>query len=123
MNFMLLASTLAALGSAAGHSALSEIKILRPLYGERLGEGVLKSATTRRTLRAVVHLPSVAWALTSILTFGFVWHGTTPPLWFVIYGAALYGFSALGNFWGLRRIHIGNVLLTLAAVALVMGSR
>lgn len=123
MNIVLLVSTLAALASAVGHSWLGETKILGPLYQERTGEGVLKSAATRRTLRAVFHLPSVAWALTGILTFGFVWHGTTPPIWFVVYGVVLYGLSAIGNFWGLRRIHIGNVMLTLAAVFLVAGSR
>jgi len=122
MNYLLLASTLAALGTAIGHSWLGETKILRPLYHERTNEGVLKSAATRRILRAVFHLPTVAWALTGILTFGFVWHGTTPPLWFVIYGATLYGLSAIGNFWGLRRLFIGNILLTLAAVLLVVGS-
>ena len=100
MNYVLLLSTMAALGSAAGHSWLGETKILRRLYAERPGEGVLKPAATRRTLRAVFHLPSVMWALTGILTFGFVWHGTTPPVWFVIYGGAVFGFSALGNFWG-----------------------
>ena len=122
MNILLLASTVAALASAAGHSWLGETKILRPLYGERTNEGILKPAATRRTLRAVFHLPSVMWAATGILTFGFTWHGTTPPLWFVIYGVAIYGLSAIGNFWGLRRIHIGNILLTLAAVFLVAGS-
>lgn len=122
MNFLLLGSTLAALGTAIGHSWLGETKILRPLYGERINEGVLKSAATRRTLRAVFHLPSVMWGATGILTFGFTWHGTTPPLWFVIYGAVIYGVSAIGNLWGLRRIHIGNILLTLAAIFLVAGS-
>ncbi len=122
MNFVLLVSTLAALASAAGHSWLGETKILRPLYSERINEGVLKPVATRRVLRAVFHLPSVIWAATGILTFGFTWHGTTPPLWFVIYGVTIYGLSAIGNFWGLRRIHIGNILLTLAAVFLAAGS-
>ena len=123
MNFVLLLSTLAALVSAAGHSWLGETKILRPLYGERKDGGVLKPAATRRVLRAVFHLPSIIWAATGILTFGFVWHGTTPPVWFVIYGVVVYGTSALGNLWGLRRIHIGNIALTAAALFLVVGSR
>ena len=103
MNIALLLSTFSALAAALGHSWLGETKMLRPLYLERADEGVLKPVATRRVLRAVFHLPSIVWALTGILIFGFVWHGTTPPVWFVVYGAALYGLSAAGNFWGLRR--------------------
>ncbi len=122
MNLALLFSTLAAVATAVGHSWLGETKILRPLYAERSDDGVLKPIATRRVLRAVFHMPSMMWASTGILTFGFVWHGTTPPVWFVIYGAAVYGISAVGNFWGLRRPHIGNILLTVAAATLVIGS-
>lgn len=123
MNIALLISVLAAFGTAIGHSMLGETRILGPLYADHAGAGVLKPAATRRVLRAVFHLPSVIWVLTGILTFGFVWHDTTPPLWFVIYGAALYGFSAAGNFWGLRRLHLGSVLLTVAAIFLVIGAQ
>ena len=122
MNIALFLSMLAAFGTAIGHSRLGETKILGPLYAENAQTGVLKSLATRRVLRAVFHLPSVIWVLTGILTFGFVWHGTTPPMWFVIYGAAVYGLSAAGNFWGLRRLHLGSVLLALAAVLLVIGA-
>ena len=122
MNLLLLSSTLAALGTAVGHSWIGEAKILRPLYAEPRQGGVLEKPDMRRILRAVFHLPSLAWALTGILTFGFVWHGTTPPIWFMVFGAALYGFSAIANFWGLRRLFIGNILLTIAAVSLVAGT-
>ncbi len=122
MNTALLISSLAGVATAFGHSWLGETMILRPLYRERKDQGVLAPAATRRILRAVFHLPSLAWALTAIMTFGFVYHGTTPPIFFTVYGAALYGLSAMGNLWGLRRVHVGNVLLTIAAVALVVGA-
>ena len=122
MNVFLLISVVSGLGTAIGHSVLGEQRILRPLYAERSAEGVLEPIATRRILRAVFHLPSFFWVLTALLTFGFVWHGTTPPSWFVVYGAVLYGGSAIGNFWGLRRLHVGNVLLSAAAISLVAGS-
>ncbi len=122
MNTALLISSLAGIATAVGHSWLGETAILRPLYREYKGEGVLAPAATRRILRAVFHLPSLAWALTAILTFGFVYHGTTPPIFFTVYGAVLYCLSAAGNLWGLRRPHVGNILLTIAAVALVIGA-
>ena len=122
MNIALLISSLAGIATALGHSFLGEKKILGPLYLEQKDQGVLAPSATRRTLRAVFHLPSVVWFLTGVLTFGFVYHGTKPPIWFVIYGAALYGLSAAGNFWGLRRPHVGNILLTIAAVGLAVGT-
>jgi len=122
MNTALLLSSLAGIATAFGHSFLGEKKLLGPLYHESCAGGVLASSATRRTLRAVFHLPSITWLLTGVLTFGFVYHNTTPPIWFAIYGIALYGFSAVGNFWGLRRLHVGNILLTIAALGLAVGT-
>lgn len=123
MNNALLVSAIAAVVVGFGHSLLGEWKVLRPLYRERTASAVIAIAGMRRLLRVIWHMPSFVWALTGVFTYGFVHHGTTPPTWFVIYAAMIYGAGALGNFWGVRKIHIGNVLLTVAAVALVIGAR
>jgi len=131
MNIALLTSAFLGVATAAAHSWLSETKILRPLFAEeanRMSEGaqskrVLAPPAMRRLMRAVWHLPSLGWAATGVLTYGFVHHGTTPPVWFVVYGVVIYAGAGLANAWALRSLHPGNVLLPLAAALLVAGSR
>lgn len=130
MNIALLLSGLLGVASAAGHSWLSERYVLRPLLAES-DSRVLASPAMRRLMRAVWHLPSASWALTGVLTYGFVHHGmvndltasqSAPPVWFVVYGALVYGLPAAANAWALRKVHPGNVLLSLAAALLIVGS-
>ena len=53
------------IATAIGHSLISERKILGPLYAGNPG-GVLKSRSTRAVIRAVFHMPSIAWAVLGI---------------------------------------------------------
>jgi hypothetical protein len=53
------------IATAIGHSLISERKILGPLYAGNPG-GVLKSHRTRAVIRAVFHMPSIAWAVLGI---------------------------------------------------------
>ena len=53
------------IATAIGHSLISERKILGPLYAGNPG-GVLKSRRTRAVIRAVFHMPSIAWAVLGI---------------------------------------------------------
>lgn len=122
MNYALLISAAAAVLAGLGHSILGEWKVLRPLYEERTASAVLAIAGIRRLLRVIWHMPSFVWIATGVLTYGFVRHGATPPAWFVVYASVIYGAGAIGNFWGLRRFHLGSIVLTIAAVALIVGA-
>lgn len=120
-DLALTVSAIAAVIVAAAHSFLGELKILRPLYENRGASSALSIAGARRVVRAVWHMPSFIWAATGIVTYGFVYHGTTPPGFFVIYACFVYLVGAIGNAWSLRKIHIGSLLLALAAAALLYG--
>ena len=119
MDVALLVSAVAALVAAIGHSFLGERKVLRSLFENRAASSALAISGSRRLIRGVWHLPSIIWVLTGLATYGFVYHGTTPPAFFAVYGALIYGFSALINFWSLRRFHLGALVLLVAAGALI----
>ncbi|WP_395647545.1 hypothetical protein [Terricaulis sp.] len=123
MNAYLMASALAGLGSAFGHSYLSERYILRPMYAARGDNRVIADGASWRVTMAMFHLVSFAWVLIAAAT---LWLTANPdsevlPL-LAAMGGAFYFASALANLWALRRLHVGNILLTVAAVALVAGA-
>ena len=114
-------SALIAVVVGAVHSILGEWKVLRPLYENRGASAALSIAGARRVIRAVWHMPSLIWAATGIVTYGFVYHDTQPPGFFVIYASIIYLIGAIGNAWSLRKLHVGSLLLTLAAGTLLYG--
>ena len=123
MNVLLIVSAIAGFASAIGHSYLSERFVLRPLFVEP--QGVLKVAATRRITRAVWHLPSFAWTQVAAAT---LWLALSPQALdanaqalLVYFGVGIYATAALYNALGLRRPHVGNILLTIAALTLWFG--
>ena len=112
------AAAVALLGvaSAIGHSLIGERTILRPLYaGHR--DGVLKSRAIRAVLRAVFHMPSMAWAVLGLGVLVARLEGGNQLLGIV--AAILFAGSGIGNLAALRRPHFGGLLL-LGAAALTV---
>lgn len=123
MNFYLIASALAGLGSAFGHSYLSERFILRPMHATRGDNRVLANASNWRVTVAMYHLVSLVWVAIALATLWLMFNPDRDTLLLLaVIGGALYFLSALGNLWALRRPHVGNILLTIAAVTLVTGA-
>lgn len=125
MNLFLALSAAAGMGAALGHSYLGETRVLRPMFGARGDNRTLANVATRRVIRWVWHLPSLAWAQIAAVTFWFAVGLAAPaPVLtsFAYFGAAVYLTGALANLWALRKPHIGSGLLTLAAVALALGA-
>jgi hypothetical protein len=101
-----------AVAAAIGHSVISERAILAPLYaGERTG--ILKSRATRAIIRAVFHMPSLAWAVLGLAVLAARLEGGNPLL--SIVAAILFAGSGLGNLVALRRPHFGGLILLGAA--------
>lgn len=119
MTLALIISAIAAGLAAISHSFAGERRVLHPLFENRGASAALSISGSRRLIRAVWHMPSIIWVLTGLVTYGFVYHGTTPPGFFAIYGALLYGLCALIKGWALRSIHLGPLLLLLAGAALI----
>ncbi len=111
-NFLPGAIATLSLLTAVGHSWLGEARVFGPLYA-RPHEGVLASRAMRDVIRAVWHLPSIAWAAmgTALLV-----NGRTPnaPLFFA--AIAIFATAGLGNWISLRRLHPGGLFLIVAAV-------
>lgn len=122
MNFFLIASALAGLGSAIGHSYLGERFVLRPLYATRGDNRTLANAATRRVIRWVWHLPSFAWAQVALTTIWLAMQHEVSLPWFASFGAGVYFTSAIANLYALRSLHVGNILLTIAGLGLVAGA-
>lgn len=123
MNLYLIASALAGLGSAFGHSYLSERYILRPMYAARGDNRVLANAANWRVTVAMYHFISFAWVTMALAT---LWLMLARPshdaaILVAMIGGAFYFASALVNLWALRRPHIGSILLTIAGATLVAG--
>ncbi len=94
------------------HSLISERKILGPLYADNPG-GVLKSRRTRAVIRAVFHMPSMAWAVLGIAVLAARIQGGNPLL--SIVAAIIFTVSGIGNLAALRRSHFGGLMLLGAA--------
>ena len=129
MSPFLALSAAAGFASAIGHSLLSEKILLRPMFAARGDNRVLQNAATRRVIRWVFHLPSIVWALTAAAKLFLAagapytddWRRSTLPA-FAFFGAAIYFRAAVVNAYALRRIHLGNVLLTIAGAGLLLGA-
>ena len=123
MNLYLAAAALAGLSSAVGHSYLSERYILRPMYAARGDNRVLAIASMRRVIRWVFHLPSFAWAQIALTTLWLATQNTDAATLtlFAYFGAGIYLTGALANLWAMRRPHVGNILLAIAALGLIAG--
>ena len=98
--------------TAVGHSVISERMILGPLYAGIPG-GILKSRATRAIIRAVFHMPSLAWAVLGIAVLVARLDGGNPLL--SIVAATLFAASGVGNLAALRRLHFGGLMLVGAA--------
>jgi len=122
MNLFLIASALAGLGSAIGHSYLGERYVLRPMYAARGDNRTLAVASMRRVIRWVWHLPSFAWAQIALTTIWLTAQNEVSLPWFASFGAGIYLTSAAANLYALRSLHVGNILLTLAALGLIAGA-
>ncbi|MEM8918181.1 MAG: hypothetical protein AAGE37_04905 [Pseudomonadota bacterium] len=116
---MLIYAILAAvLGLIVGiaHSVLGERVLLGPLYREP-STGVLASRSSRDIIRAVFHIPTIAWSALGIavLINRMQDGGDLLPLT----AAIIFGISGVGNLAALRRPHPGGlILLAMAAAAL-----
>lgn len=123
MNLFLIISALAGLGSAFGHSYLSERFILKPMYAARGDNRVLADGASWRVTVAMFHLVSLAWVAIASATLWLVLNPQREALVLLaVLGGAFYFLSALGNLWSLRRPHVGNILLTIAAASLIAGA-
>ena len=110
-----VAAGVAVLGiaTAVGHSVISERMILGPLYAGSPG-GILKSRATRAIIRAVFHMPSMAWAVLGIAVLVARLDGGNPLL--SIVAAIHFAVSGIGNLAALRRPHFGGLMLVGAAI-------
>jgi hypothetical protein len=109
-------ATVLGVATAIGHSLISEHAILGPLYGGTPG-GILKSRSTRAIIRAVFHMPSLAWAVLGIAVLAARIEGGNQLL--SIVAAILFAGSGIGNLAALRRPHFGGLML-LGAAALTL---
>jgi hypothetical protein len=107
---ILLAAAVALLSLvvAVAHSSIGERRIFRPLAGETQ-TGVLHAPSARAIVRAVWHLPSVAWALLGIGVLVARLDGGNGLV--SILAATLFGVSGLANVTALKRPFIGGLLL------------
>ena len=123
MNLFLTISALAGLGSAFGHSYLSERFILKPMYAARGDNRVLADGASWRVTVAMFHLVSLAWVAIASATLWLMLNPQREALVLLtVFGGAFCFLSALGNLWSLRRPHVGNILLTIAAASLIAGA-
>jgi energy-converting hydrogenase Eha subunit C len=125
MNLLLIVSAIAGFGSAIGHSYLSQRFVLRPLYAKSAGNRILEDPIMRTLMYAMWHLPSLTWALVAAAT---LWLALAPAAFdptarvlLLYFGIGIYMSAALWNAIAFRRPHIGNILLTIASLALWFG--
>lgn len=119
---LIYASIVAVLGLivALAHSVLSERVILGPLYRERT-DGLLAARATRDIIRAVFHIPSLAWAGLGIAVLLNRMQSGSDLL--PITAAIIFTLSGLGNLAALRRPHPGGILLLTMAIATIADLR
>lgn len=102
---------------AIAHSVLSERVLLGPLYRER-SDGMLAKKAMRDIIRAVFHMPSLAWAglAVAVLVNRFQDGNDLLP----IAAAIIFAISDAGNLLALKRPHPGGIiLLAMAALSVV----
>lgn len=105
---------------AIAHSVLGEKVILGPLYRERTS-GLLAARPTRDILRAVFHIPSLAWAGLGIAVLLNRLQSGSDLL--PITAAIIFGLSGIGNLAALRRPHPGGLILLAMAIATIADIR
>ena len=98
---------------AIAHSVLSERVLLRPLYAEQ-SNGVLAQRSARDIIRAVVHMPSLAWAALAIAVLMNRWADGSDLM--PVTAAIVFAISGLGNLLALRRPHPGGLILLVMAI-------
>lgn len=126
MNLLLIVSALLGFGSAFGHAYLGERFVLRPLLAKPGDNRVLNTKTSCSLIRWVWHLPSFAWAQIAAAT---LWLAMQPSAFepsakalLVYFGVGVYMTGVVFNAWAMRGPHVGNILLTLASLALWFGA-
>ena len=105
---------------AVAHSVLSERVILGPLYREQTG-GLLAAQAMRDIIRAVFHIPSLAWAglgLAVLLNRLQAGSDLLP-----VTAAIIFALSGIGNLAALRRPHPGGLILLAMAIATIADTR
>lgn len=108
----------AVLGVVVGiaHSALGERVLLGPLYQEPTS-GVLANRSSRDIIRAVFHIPSIAWSGLAIAVLINRMQDGSDLL--PVTAMIIFALSGIGNLAALRRPHPGGlILLTMAAATL-----
>ncbi len=125
MNTLLIVSALLGFGSAFGHAYLGERFVLRPMFAAPGDNRILKARTSRSLIRWVWHLPSFAWLQIAAAT---LWLALSPNAMdagaqalLVYFGVGIYMTGAAFNALAMRGPHVGNILLTLASLALWFG--
>lgn len=98
-----------ALVCATGHSALGERRVFGPLYREEQS-GLFAVRSTRDVVRAVWHLPSVAWVALGLAVLAARLAGDGEPLLSLV-AAVVFGVSGMANLIALRKPHFGGLLL------------
>jgi hypothetical protein len=125
MNLLLIVSAIAGFGCAIGHSYLSERYILRPLYAATNGNRILDNPVNRRLMYAMWHMPSIAWSLVAAATLWLFFEpqsfDATARTLLLYFGIGIYMPAALWNAIAFRGPHVGNILLTIASLALWFG--
>ena len=106
------AAAVLGIAGAIGHSVVGERQILGPLYAGDPG-GVLKSRRTRAILRAVFHMPSLAWAVLGLGVLAGRLEGGNQLL--SIVALIVFAASGIGNLAALGRPHFGGLILLGAA--------
>jgi hypothetical protein len=105
---------------ALAHSVIGERVILGPLYRERSG-GLLGARAMRDIVRAVFHMPSLAWAGLGIAVLLNRMQSGSDLL--PITAAIIFALSGIGNLAALRRPHPGGLILLAMAIATIADIR
>lgn len=125
MTWLLIVSAIAGFGSAIGHSYLSERFVLGPLLAAPGDNRIWRAPSNHRLMRAMWHLPSFAWAQVAAAT---LWAAFNPETFdaqatalLAYFGVSTYALSAVINALCMRKPHVGNILLSVATIALWFG--
>ncbi len=105
---------------AIAHSVLGERVILGPLYREQ-AKGLLATRATRDILRAVFHIPSLAWGGLGIAVLLNRLQSGSDLL--PIVAATIFALSGVANIAALRRPHPGGLILLAMAIATIADIR
>lgn len=104
------------LGIAAGfaHSYLGERKILWRLFAEGNSQA-LQRGRTRELIRAVWHIPSLAWIVLGLALVHSGFEGRADNILAVVAGA-IFVSSGVANWIALKSVHISGGILIVAGL-------